>query len=80
MNRPPFSVRALLINLVLASWTLLSQEREIHLDIVMNVIIVLEDNIVVEIGVSLVTHDPVSFQSLEIFGLICFSLHSKFFA
>ena len=80
MNRPPFSVRALLINLVLASWTLLSQEREIHLDIVMNVIIVLEDNVVVEIGVSLVTHDPVSFQSLEILGLICFSLHSKFFA
>lgn len=80
MNCPPFSVRAFQIDLVLISWTLLSQERELHLDIVMNVIIVLEDNIVVEIGVSLVAHDPVSFQSLEILFPISFSLHSKFFA
>ena len=47
MDCPPFSVRAFLIDLVLVSWALLSQERELHFDVVMNVIIVLEDNIVV---------------------------------
>ena len=80
VNSAPFPVRALWIDLVLVSWALLGQERELHLDIVMNVVIVLEDNIVVEVRVGLMTHDPVSFQRHEILFLRLLSFQSKLLA
>ena len=46
----------------------------------MNVVIVLEDNIVVEVRVGLMTHDPVSFQRHEILFLRLLSFQSKLLA
>ena len=76
---PPLSIRSLVIHLVLASWNL-GQEGELHLDIVMNFIIVLEDNIIVEIGVSLMPHYPVSLQGLVLLIYLSFPMQSMLFA
>ena len=79
MDRPPLSIRPLVCCLVLASWDL-GQEGEIHLDIVMNLIIVLKDNIIVEIGVSLMPHYPVSLQGLVLLIYLSFPMQSMLFA
>ena len=62
MDLSPLSV-APLGDLLICMRGLLSEERELHLDVVMNLIIVLKDDVIVEIWVSFVTHNPVFLQS-----------------
>ena len=41
---------------------LLGKEGELHLDILMDLVIIFEDNVVIELGVGLVPHNPVNLQ------------------
>ena len=80
VDRSPLSIRPLLSFLVLASWHLLGQEGEIHLDIVMDFLIVLKHDIIVEVGISLMPHNPVSFQGLVLLVYLSFPIQSMLFA
>ena len=80
MNVPPFILVLLASagHLYITTWDL-GQERELHLDTVVDVVIVLKDDIVVEIGVRLVPHDPIPLQRLVLLLLFRVSGTAEFF-
>ena len=63
MNMPPFILVLLAsaCHLSVTTWDL-GQERELHLDTLVNLLVVLEDYIIVEVRVGLMTHYPVPLQ------------------
>ena len=63
MNMPPFILVLLASagHLSVTAWDL-GQERELHLDTLVNLLVVLEDYVIVEVRVGLMTHYPVSLQ------------------
>jgi len=50
--------------LLLVGMSLLREEGELHFDIVMDVIVILEHNVVVQVRVCLVPLNPVTFERL----------------
>ena len=63
MNMPPFILVLLASagHLRVTAWDL-GQERELHLDTLVNLLVVLENYIIVEVRVRLMTHYPVPLQ------------------
>ena len=61
MDSPPlFCLPSVWIGLVHS--ILLGEESELHLNVVVNLVVIFEDDVVIKLGVGLVPHDPVDLQ------------------
>ena len=75
MDRPPLLIVP--PGDLLVGRALLSEEGELHLDVVMDIFIILKHDVVVKIRVSFMTHNPVLLKSGELPFLFSFSVGSE---